>query len=480
MNFRTVFRVLGALLVVSGLTLILPIAFSLYYHDSDLSALLISLGAMLIAGAALWVSSPSQQELGIREGFAIVTFGWTLLALFGTLPYLLCDAHLSFTDAFFETISGFTTTGATILNDVEGLSHGVLMWRSLTHWLGGMGIILLSLAILPMLGIGGMQLFKAEVPGPSVDKITPRIQDTAKALWGVYALISLIETVLLKMGGMSVFDALCHTFGTVATGGFSTKNIGIAHFNSAYIEWVITFFMILAGTNFALHYRVLKGRFREYMRNSEFRFYCGVIVTAALVMFLDLFFFQNSSGGESARKSVFQVVSLLTTTGFHSADYETWSTTSQLLLVMLMFFGGCAGSTGGGIKIVRIYVMIKYGISQFKKLLHPNAVIPIRLNNRTVPPEAVMEVLGFLLLYLSVFAVASFVMSLLGLDLVTAVSTVISTLGNIGPGIGNIGPTENYAQIPSVGKWILSFLMLTGRLEVYTVLIVFNRYFWAK
>lgn len=480
MNLKAVLRVLGALLVFSGLSLLLPIAFSLYYNDGDFLALVISLLVTVASGAILWKLTPAQPILGIREGFAVVTFGWILLAAFGTLPYLLCEADIGFTDAFFETMSGFTTTGATILPDVESLPHGVLFWRSLTHWLGGMGIIVLSLAILPMLGIGGMQLFKAEVPGFEVDKLQPRIQDTAKVLWGVYFLFTVIEAVLLKLGGMTVFDALCHTFGTMATGGFSTKNAGIGHFQSDYIEWVLTLFMILAGTNFALHYKVLKGQFGSYWDSREFRFFIGVIVFVSAFVFVDLRFNQDMDSSESVVKSVFQVVSLLTTTGYHSADYETWAVPSQLILVVLMFFGGCAGSTGGGIKIVRIYLTVKYGIVQLKKLLHPHAVLPIRLGNRSVAPETITDILGFVLVYFIILVVSSIAMSLMGLDLVSSVSTVISSLGNIGPGVGMIGPTENFAPIPVAGKWLLSFLMLTGRLEIYTVLVIFNRNFWVK
>ncbi len=480
MDIKAVLRVLGALLIFVGASLIFPIAISLYYKDGDFSALLVSFLITITAGGLLWKFTPRDRELKTREGFAVVTFGWIFLAVFGALPYLLTDFEISFTDAFFETMSGFTTTGATILTDVEALPHGVLFWRSLTHWLGGMGIIVMSLAILPMLGIGGMQLFKAEVPGPSVDKLQPRIQDTAKILWGVYFLLTFIETVLLKLGGMSVFDSLCHTFGTMATGGFSTKNAGIGFYQSAYIEYVITIFMILAGTNFALHYRALKGRFRSYADNSEFRFYLGVILFVTSFVFLDLLLRRLYGFSGAFQKAIFQVTSLITTTGYHSADYEAWPVSSQLILITLMFFGGCAGSTGGGIKIVRIYLIIKYGFMQFKKLIHPHAVIPIRMGHKPVPAEAISDILGYVLLYFSILVVASILMSLMGLDLVTSVSTVISSLSNIGPGVGTIGPTENFAHIPSAGKWLLSFLMLVGRLEIYTVLVIFTRNFWIK
>ncbi|MFQ5770568.1 MAG: TrkH family potassium uptake protein [bacterium] len=480
MDFKAVLHVLGALLVFVGLTLLLPMGFALYYNEGDFFALLWSLLITIAIGVLLWKLTPAKPELKIREGFAVVTFGWILLAGFATLPFLLSDVKISFTDAFFETMSGFTTTGATILTDVEALPHGLLFWRSLTHWLGGMGIIVLSLAILPMLGVGGMQLFKAEVPGPQVDKLRPRVQDTAKILWGVYVLFSVIELVLLKVGGMTLFDAACHTFGTMATGGFSTKNAGIGYYQSTYIEYVITFFMIIAGTNFALHYRAIKGQFRSYFHSSEFRFYLGVIGLATILVFLDLRYVHHFSPSSSFEKSIFQVTSLMTTTGYHSADYETWSVSSQLILIVLMFIGGCAGSTGGSIKVIRIYLTVKYSLVQLKKLLHPNAVIPIRMSNRSIPPQAITDILGFLLLYITIFVLASIFMSFLGLDIITSVSTVVSTLGNIGPGIETIGPTENFAHIPTLGKWVLSFLMLTGRLEIYTVLVIFNRNFWKK
>ncbi len=480
MDFKAVLHVLGAMLIFIGGSLTFPIAVSLYYGDGDLYPFVTSLVIIIISGFAFWWFTPADRELRSREGFAVVSFGWLALAAFGALPFVLSSASLSYTDAFFETMSGFTTTGATILTDVESLPHGLLFWRSFTHWLGGMGIILLSLAILPMLGVGGMQLFKAEVPGPSVDKIQPRIQDTAKILWGVYVMLSIVESTLLWFGGMTVFDALCHTFGTMATGGFSTKNAGIMHFQSAYIEYVIAFFMLLAGANFALHYRFLQRKATAYQKNTEFRSYIGIILSVTLFLMVITHIQNFYDYSEAFRKGLFQVVSLMTTTGFHSADYELWSTPAQFLLVMLMFIGGCAGSTGGGIKVVRIVLIFKHLAAQLKRLVHPHAVIPVRLNNKSVSREAITDILGFLLVYMLLFAISSFVMTLMGLDLISSVSTVISTLGNIGPGIGTIGPTENFAHIPAAGKWFLSFLMLAGRLEIFTVLIIFNRHFWIR
>lgn len=478
MDFKSVLHALGALLISIGASLLLPILVSLYYDDGDLIAFITSLFIIVSVGFLMWKFTKAG-DIRSREGFAIVTFGWVLLAGFGALPFVFAGAT-NYTDAFFETMSGFTTTGATILTDIESLSHGLLFWRSFTHWLGGMGIILLSLAILPMLGVGGMQLFKAEVPGPSVDKLKPRVQDTAKILWAVYVILTVAETILLKLAGMNLFDAICHTFGTMATGGFSTKNAGIPHFQSATIESVLTVFMILAGANFALHYRALKGNFSVYHKNPEFKFYIGIIAAVTFFLLLSTRLNNYDNYLTAFQKSIFQVASLITTTGFHSTDYELWSVPAQLSLILIMLIGGCAGSTGGGIKVVRILLTLKNISVQFKKLVHPHAVIPIRLGKTTVSQDTISDISAFLIIYFLLFAMASLIMAILGLDLVTAVSSVISTLSNIGPGIGNIGPTENFAFIPTSGKWFLSFLMLAGRLEILTVLVIFNRHFWVK
>ncbi len=480
MDIKAVAHVLGALLIFISLTLFFPIGVALFYKEGAVMSFLITQGAGLICGLLIWKLTPGDRELRIREGFGVVTFAWILLSAFGALPFVLSMPDISYTDAFFETMSGFTTTGATILPDVEALPYALLFWRSLTHWLGGMGIILLSLAILPMLRVGGMQLFKAEVPGPSVDKLKPRVQDTAKILWGVYVLLSGLEVVLLKIGGMTLFDSFCHTFGTMATGGFSTKNAGIMHFQSAYIETVIAVFMLLAGVNFALHYRALRGKPIVYWRNAEFRTYLGLIagVTVFLVVMLRLHIYESVP--TAFLKSIFQVLSLLTTTGFHSADYELWPLPTQMMLVLIMLVGGCAGSTGGGIKVVRVHLSVKYIFIQMKKLVHPHAVIPLRLNNLSISRDAIVDILGFLLVYFLILTGSSFIMSLMGLDLITSVSTVLSSLSNIGPGIGTIGPTENFAHVPAIGKWFLSFLMLAGRLEIFTVLVIFNRHFWIR
>jgi len=482
MNYRTILNILGVLLIFEGLSLLLPLPFSLYYGDGDARAIICSAIICLVTGGLVFLltRSRSGKDLGIREGFVIVGSGWTILAAFGALPFVLSGAIPSYTDAFFETISGFTTTGASILTNTEALPHGVLFWRSLTHWLGGMGIIVLSLAILPILGVGGMQLYKAEVPGPSPDKLSPRIRDTAKILWGVYFFLSALLTGLLLLGGMTLFDALCHTFGAMATGGFSTKNASIGHYNSQYIDIIITLFMFVAGTNFTLHYAFLRGNFKSYWKDREFLFYFKFSILMILLITGIVYIYNFHDLTKSLRVAAFQVISIITTTGYGTNDYEQWHGAGQLLMLLLMFVGGCAGSTGGSIKIIRIMIVMKQGVLELRKLLHPNAYMPMRLGGRVIQPDVVSDVLGFFIIYMITFVAGSVILSAFGLDLLTASSSVAATLGNIGPGLGNIGPTDNFSFIPSGGKWFLSFFMLIGRLELYTILILFVPEFWKK
>lgn len=457
-----------------------PLPFSFAFGDADAPALLISSGVTSLTGFFMFRTTRLDRDLRVREGFAIVTFGWILCSLFGALPLWISNSVPSFTDAFFETVSGFTTTGATILTDIEALPHGILFWRSLTHWLGGMGIILLSLAILPFLGVGGMQLFKAEVPGPTADKLTPRITQTAKILWGVYVSLSVAETILLMLGGMSLFDALCHTFATMATGGFSTRNASIAAYPSAYIQWVLTFFMLLAGANFALHYRFIFHGWRSYRRDREFLVYLGIIGVSSLAIYWSNLDYYLQRGEAAIRDAVFQVVSIQTTTGFVTADYEQWSTVSQLILFLLMFVGGSAGSTGGGIKVVRIYLLGKFVLAELTRLLHPHAIIPVRMRQQTISRDVVTNVLGFFVLYVVVFAIGTLLVAGLGYDIATSFGAVAATLGNVGPGLGDVGAVDNYAHFPKSGKWLLSVLMLLGRLELYTVLILLLPAYWRR
>lgn len=478
MKFRSVLAFQGLLLIFLGIFMLFPVGFSLYYGGDDLIPLLFSAGITIAAGFLLRLAFRHHGELRIRDSYAVVSLGWILAALFGSLPFILSGHIPLMTDAFFESMSGFTTTGATILADIETLPHGLLFWRSLTHWLGGMGIIVLSLAILPMLGVGGMQLYKAEIPGPIPDKLAPRIQQTAKTLWAVYVLLSFIQTLLLAAGGLNLFNALCHTFGTMATGGFSTKNASIAHFQSVYLESVILFFMILAGTNFALHFRSLRGQISAYWKSEEFRFYLGVILVVMMILTANNVLNNTFGLATAFRHSAFQTVSITTTTGFTTADFGKWSQSAQLILLILMFFGGSAGSTGGSIKILRILILLKQGGAELKKLLHPKAVIPARLDGQLISPAIVINILGFVFLYLIIFVVATLVMCHSGLDMISAIASVAATLGNVGPGLGSVGPAAHYAHVPLPGKWVLSFCMLAGRLEIYTILVLLTRDFW--
>ncbi|MFP4527426.1 MAG: TrkH family potassium uptake protein [Candidatus Kapaibacterium sp.] len=480
MRIRIVMRIIGFLLIFLGAALLTPLPFAYYYGGGDHIAFLISAGISVGFGSMAFLGSGKGEDIRPKEGFAVVALGWIFLSLFGSLPYLISGSIPSPTDAFFETMSGFTTTGATILTDIEALPHGILFWRSLTHWLGGMGIILLSLAILPFLGVGGMQLFKAEVPGPIADKLKPRVTETAKILWGVYVLISAVETALLMFGGMNLFEALCHTFGTMATGGFSTKNASLGGYQSAYFDYVVTFFMILAGTNFALHYRAIRGDFKSYFRNKEFLFYISLIGIAVLIIGIDTYTNVYGNFAESLQYTLFQVVAIITTTGYGTADYEQWSLTSQLILFALMFIGGSAGSTGGGMKVLRVFLLIKFVKSEIVRLLHPQAVVPTRIGRNVVDQRTMANVAGFFVLYVIITAVSTLVVSAVGLDLATSLGVVAATINNIGPGLGLVGPTDNYAFLPDGIKWLSSFLMLIGRLEVFTVIILFSRTYWAK
>ncbi len=457
-----------------------PAGWALHYREGDLSAFLITIALTAAAGVVTFILTPRRPEISVRDGFAIVTFGWLSVAFFGALPAFFSGAIPSFSDAFFESMSGFTTTGASILTDIESLPHGVLFQRSLSHWLGGMGIILLSLAILPMLGVGGMQLYKAEVPGPVHDKLTPRLRQTAEILWGVYLLLTVLETALLMLFGMSFFNALCHTFGTLATGGFSTRNGSIGAFQNPAVDWVIIVFMFLAGANFALHFRALRGNVKSYWKDPEFKFYLSAVIGSAAVLLIfnspKLF----DSAGSQIRHTLFQTVSIMTTTGYGTHDFEIWSSTGQFLLLTLMFVGGMAGSTGGGMKNMRVFLLIKQARMELRHLVHPRGIFPVRLGEKVISDDVMKNIFGFFLLYMMLFFFGAVVMTFMKLDFVSAIGASAACLNNIGPGLGAVGPTDNYAAVPLLGKWVLAGLMLVGRLEVYTVVILFSRSYWRR
>ena len=464
----------------------LPLVFSFYYKDGTANTFLLSSLITLALGFGLryFLKHYKNAEIKRREGFLIVSLSWISMTLFGTLPYLFSQSIPDFTNAVFETISGFSTTGASILNNIEEMPESILLWRSMTQWIGGMGIIVLTIAILPLLGIGGMELFVNEAPGPTKDKIHPRIKETAKRLWVIYVILTLSEMVILMFAGMNFFDAINHSLTTISTGGFSTKQASIAYFDSPVIETILVFFMFLAGTNFTLLYFGFKGKINKIWKNDEFKWYLfaviGLIGVITAGIYLDKTnFVNNFSILESFRLAGFQVVSIITTTGFASGTFTEWGVFVTFLFFLLLFTGASAGSTSGGMKIVRIVILIKNGFMEFKRRLHPNAIIPVHLNGVSVNNKIIYNLLAFVFLYLFMFVIGSIIMaSLPGMDLLTAISSVATCLGNVGPGISTVNPAESFAHIPDAGKWVLSFLMLFGRLELFTVAVLFTPYFW--
>lgn len=480
-NFRVILNVLGLLLIFNGLFMLLCLPASFYFNMDDLVPMAFSASVTLGSGVLIWALTRSKKKPNIkkRDGFLIVTLGWVVMSLSGTLPYIMSGSVVSFTDAFFETMSGYTTTGASVINDLTIIPKDILFWRSLTQWIGGMGIIVLAVAILPVLGIGGMQLFVAESPGLKPDKLAPKIRDTAKRLWLIYVGLTAVEFILLKLAGMSWFDSLNHALTTMATGGFSTHNSSAAEF-TPLVQYIIILFMFLAGTSFTLTYFGLTGQVKKVLKNEEFRFYSGIIVV--LTIGASLVVASVSEGGfeKAFRDSLFQVVSIVTSTGFVSADYTSWTPFMTILFFLLLFIGGSAGSTAGGVKVVRHIILIKNSILELKRQLHPSAIIPVRLNGRAIDQSISYNVVAFIMMYITIFAIGSIVMTMFGVDFDTALGSVATSLGNVGPGIGDVGPTDNFSWLSSGAKWFLAALMLIGRLELFTVLILFTPYFWRK
>jgi len=467
LNVKAIAGILSFLLIIEAAFMFLSLFTALLLSEPEWIAIAISSFITLSAGAFCWflTRKNTDRELRKRDGYLAVTLSWLVISLFGSLPYLLSGAIPSFTNAFFETISGFTTTGASILNNIEDLPKCILLWRSLTQWIGGMGIIVLAVAILPILGIGGMQLFVAEVPGISPDKLSPRIKETAKKLWMIYVGLTLTETILLNVAGMGYFDALNHSLTTLSTGGFSTKQASIAAWDSPLIHYIITGFMFLGGTNYTLIWFGMFGKGIKLYRNEEFRTYLKAIVGLTAIITVAVFASTHLQIEASFRTALFQVVSIITTTGYVTADYTAWSPFTTVIFFAMLFVGASAGSTAGGVKIVRHLVLFKNGFIELKRQLHPKAVIPVRLNGKGVNQSILISVMG------------TIVMAFLGVDVLTAMGAVATSLGNVGPGIGSVGPTDNFAFIPSLGKWFLAFIMLIGRLELFTVLILFTSMF---
>jgi trk system potassium uptake protein TrkH len=478
-NFRIIARVFSLLLIFEGLFMLVSAVVSFIYQEHAAYSFFYSALITVVTGIIIFTPFRNEERIyGNKEGYIIVTGIWLIFSLFGTLPFLLSGSISSFGDAFFESMSGFTTTGATILTDVESMSHGILFWRSLTQWLGGIGIIFISLSVFPVLKSINIQLAAIEFSGPSTDKIHPRIKDAAKRLVTIYFLITLAEVLLLIIGGMPVFDAVCHSFSTLSTGGFSTKNAGIGAFSSPFIKIVITIFMFIAGTNMALIYFGLKGYYKKIISNSEFIFYTLICFVFVLLVSLVLHFKSGFSSGRAILDGAFHVVSIITTTGFYTHDYNLWGNIILIIFFILMFTGGSAGSSSGGIKIVRLLLITKNNRQELKRLIHPNAFIPVRLDRRIIPQSTIYNLLVFITLYFFVICIGAFIISIMGYDIITSFSTSASMLANLGPGLGTFGPFTNYSTVPMAGKWFLSGLMLLGRLELLTVMLLFTRNFY--
>ncbi len=482
MNARPVFHLIAVMLVVLGFAIALCAGIARLYADpvAAQAGLLIAAAMVALSGVIMFVFTRGSVDLSRRDGFGIVALGWLVASVLGALPYLLTGVITDPVSAVFETMSGFTTTGASVLTNLEQIPRGVLFWRAMTHFFGGMGVLVLCVAILPFLGVGGMQIYRAEMPGPSKDRLTPRIATTAKLLWGVYILLCLIEAGLLRLGGMDWFDAFCHSFATMATGGFSTRTASVAAYNSVYIEVVIIVFMFLAGTNFALNYRALRGHPLCYFKDPEFRFYLGVWLTATAAIVANVYGHIYPSFWKSVRVAFFNSTSIMTTTGFCTENFDLWPGASKVILILLMFVGGCAGSTGGGMKNIRVFVVLKKVLREIRLFMQPQAVLKVKVGRDPVPSDVVSHITAFFIVFVLVFALGTLSMTFFTPDLQTALSSVIATFGNIGPGFGGVGAVENYAAIPAAGKALLTVFMLLGRLELYTVLIILLPSFWRK
>jgi len=483
MSIRRLLGVIGAVVAAIGSAMSIPVLVALIYREyTDALQITIAAGVTVAIGGWAWRYGRSENtQLTAREGFAIVGLSWIALTFFGTLPYVFTGAIGSFTDAFFETAAGFSTTGASIVPDPGELARGILFWRAFTQWIGGMGIIVLSVAILPLLGVGGVELARAESPGPTPDRLTPRFRETAKRLWLVYLGFTVAEALLLWAGDMTLYEAVAHSLTTMSTGGFGTDVQSLGGF-SAYAQWVVIVFMVLAGASFALHFRALR-RPRDYLRNAEFRLYTGIIVVASLVAAIGTW---AGEIGDVIRDALFSVTSLVTTTGYATADFGAWPAALQIMVFGLMFVGGMAGSTGGSMKPYRLGVLYQASKADLRKVIHPRGVFVIRLGREVVPDQIVQSVQSFFLLYMFIFMTGTLAFGIIadvagaGFDLVSSASAVASSFGNVGPGLAAVGPTSNYILVPDAGKWLLSFLMIVGRLEIFPVILLFTRELWRR
>ncbi len=484
-NTRMVFRTMGALLLIESVFMTLALGVSLWYGEADSDIFLFSTIVTLLAGLiGLLVGRRAESRMGEREGYVIVAMVWVVFSAFGLLPYYLSGQVPSFTDAWFESMSGFTTTGATIIPDLEVITHGLLFWRSLTQWIGGMGIIVLSIAILPIFGLNGMQLYAAEVSGLTYEKVSPRIADTAKMMWSIYVLLTVTEVAALWLCGMDMFDAVCHSFSTIATGGFSTHNNSLEFYDSVVIHYTVTFFMFISGINFVLLIYLLRGKARNLFQDEELRWYSVAVLFFAVMLTVGLYIARPGWTGlqmeRAFRDSIFTVISAMTSTGYTISDYMYWPVVAWVVIFFLMLTGACAGSTAGGIKWVRLAIIMKNGVAEFQRRIHPNAIIPVKLNEKSVPQQTINNIMAFLIFYVFIIAVTVVIFCATGVNFDESIGAAVSAIGNVGISIGQFGPAGTYAQFPTVAKWVMSFVMLIGRLEIFTVLLLFTRALWKK
>ena len=480
-NFKTIIRIIGILLLLETVMFLVCSSVSFYYRESDMldfwkaGGITAGIGLLLAA-----LGKGGERQLTRRDGYVLVSFAWVAFSLFGMLPFYIGGYIPDIADAFFETMSGFSSTGATILDDIESLPHGILFWRSMTQWIGGLGIIMFTIAVLPIFGVSGLQVFAAEASGPTHDKVHPRIGITAKWIWSIYTGITTLLVCLLMLGGMDWFDSICHAFATTGTGGFSTKQASVAYYNSPYIEYVISIFMFISGINFTLVLLFVNRKFKKFIGNAELKFYFGSVVLFTAVIAIVLYYTSPMGMEESFRKSLFQVISLQTSTGFATDDYMQWTPVLWGLLTIIMLMGACAGSTTGGLKCIRMVILTKVSRNEFKHILHPNAILPVRINKQVISPSIVSTVLAFCFIYISIIVIGTLLMMAMGVGAEESMGCVISSIGNMGPGWGETGPAYSWNALPDAAKWLLSFLMLLGRLELFTVLLLFTPDFWKR
>ena len=480
-NFRFIANLMGKLLMVESAFLLLCACVALLYGESDALAFFYTTSITAVAGFMMTHFIKTKDRiLAKKDGYFTVTMVWIVFSLFGCLPYIFGQTIPSFADAFFETMSGFTTTGSSILNDIDSLPHATLFWRSLTQWLGGLGIIMLFIAILPSLGIEGRDLYVAETTGPTHSKTSFTFTASARQMWIVYTSLTLLQTFLLMFGGMDFFDGICHSFTTMATGGFSTKQDSIAYWDSAYIQYVIIVFMLMAGTNFGLLFTAIRGNWRKLLRDNEFQLYFLIALLASVIIGLGLYYHQWAGLEKSMRDAAFQVVTLMTTTGFATVDYLLWPPFVCLILFLLFFIGSSAGSTAGGMKVIRVYMLFKNSFIELKRIIHPNGIINVKYNGKTVHPNIMTGIMGFSILYMIVFVIGTIIMTLCTEDIITASSAEITPMSNVGPASGSLAPMDSFAPLNDFAKLFLAFLMLVGRLEILTVMVLFTRGFWKR